>query len=169
MSWLKKLTIADIELHNQRVRVGGVVAKVRPPNMIKARESQLFKSPKKPLPRKRELAYNPKVVTAFFAEHGIPEPEFEYQFHDTRLWRFDLAWPFFAQVGHTTDELGGLALEIDGGIWIQGGHNRGAQIKATWEKENEANIMGWAILKCEPSELCMDATAQLIKRALKIT
>ena len=29
MSWLKTLTVADIERHNQRIRVGGMVAKVK--------------------------------------------------------------------------------------------------------------------------------------------
>lgn len=59
-----------------------------------------------------------------------------------------------------------VALEVDGGIWIQGGHNRGAQIKATWEKENEAQIMGWHILKCEPKDLATMDTVNLIRRAL---
>ena len=85
----------------------------------------------------RTKSYNPDVVTAFFAEHGIPKPEFEYQFHSTRKWRFDLAFLNFYRP---------LAIEVDGGIWIQGGHNRGAQMKKTWEKENEAACMGWRIL-----------------------
>jgi hypothetical protein len=157
MSWLKKLTVADIERHNQRVRVGEVVSRVRQPKMFQVRENKLFKPTSKRLPKKREPAYNQKVVIAFFAEHGIPVPDFEFTFHNERQWRFDLAWP-----------MDNLALECDGGIWIQGGHNRGAQIKKTWEKENEANILGWHILKFEPNELCTDATAKMIKRALHL-
>ena len=81
----------------------------------------------------------------------------EYQFHSSRKWRFDWAWP-----------LEKVALEVDGGIWIRGGHNRGAQMKLTWEKENEANIMGWKLLKCEPKDLCTVQTAMLIRRALNL-
>ena len=114
-------------------------------------------------------SYNPKIVTAFFASHGIPEPEYEYQFAADiqRRWRFDLAW-FRGASAHMTDqEIPPLvALECDGGIWIGGGHNRGAQIKKTWEKENEAVCRGWAILKCEPKDLCTLQTVNLIKRAL---
>lgn len=107
-------------------------------------------------------SYNPKIVTAFFKSHGIPEPVYEYPFAKTigRKWRFDIAWcssPFTIYK---------LALEIDGGIWIAGGHNRGAQMKKTWEKENESICMGWRILKCEPKDLCTDAMAKTIKRAL---
>ena len=106
-----------------------------------------------------KTSYNPKIVTAFFAECGIPRPEFEWRFHPLRKWRFDIAWP---------NAIGGLAVEVDGGIWIAGGHNRGAQIKKTWEKENEANCTGWHILKCEPKDLCTNDFANTIKRALNL-
>jgi very-short-patch-repair endonuclease len=102
------------------------------------------------------MKYKPQIVLAYFEECGLPEPILEYKFHPVRKWRFDFAWPQFM-----------VALECDGGIWIAGGHNRGAQIKATWEKENEANILGWAILKCEPKELCTQATVEMIRAALK--
>lgn len=46
---------------------------------------------------------------------NLPAPVAEYRFHETRKWRFDHAWP---------DRK--LALEIDGGVWQNGGgrHNR---------------------------------------------
>jgi hypothetical protein len=113
-----------------------------------------------------KTSYNPKIVTAFFAEHGIPVPEFEYRFHPEHKWRFDLAWPFF--FGPPMGGVWGIAVEVDGGIWIAGGHNRGAQIKKTWEKENEANCIGWHILKCEPKDLCTAEFSNVIKRALGI-
>lgn len=108
-------------------------------------------------------AYNPQVVCAYFAEHGIPEPAFEFYFHPSRKWRFDLAWPN----GYAISK-GGVALEVDGGIWIQGGHNRGAQMLKTWEKENEAVCLGWRILRCEPKDLCTGNILNYIKRALTI-
>ena len=47
MSWLKKLTVADIERHNQRIRVGGVVAKVRGDATVAKRIRQGEKPPNK--------------------------------------------------------------------------------------------------------------------------
>ena len=113
-------------------------------------------------------SYNPKVVTRFFAKHGIPAPEFEYQFHPTRKWRFDLAWPMWEETNGIRWVKNPLptAVEVDGGIWIAGGHNRGAQMKKDWEKANEAAALGWRILRCEPRELCTAQFAELIKRAL---
>lgn len=102
------------------------------------------------------MKYNKKIVVQYFRSQGIPEPVFEHKFCDDRKWRFDVAF-----VEHR------VAVEIDGGIWIGGGHNRGAQIKKTWEKENEAQIMGWKILKCEPEDLCLVSTTDMIKRALE--
>ena len=74
-------------------------------------------------------SYNPKVVTAFFAVYGIPAPWFEHKFHDNRNWRFDSAWL----------EAGGkpyVAIEVQGGIWGGGRHNRGAAMLKEWEKLN---------------------------------
>ena len=102
------------------------------------------------------MKYNPRIVQAFFREHALPPPMTEYVFHPDRKWRFDFAWP-----------LEKVALEVDGGIWIGGGHNRGAQLKKTWEKENEANLRGWCILKCEPKNLCTTAVVSLIHSALR--
>lgn len=114
------------------------------------------------------MKYKPIIVLSFFRDCGLPEPVLEYQFHPSRKWRFDFAWPNFAMSnGHRVGTLSGsVALEVDGGIWIHGGHNRGAQLKKTWEKENEAQIMGWKIIKCEPKDLCTTTTADLVKRAL---
>lgn len=115
-----------------------------------------------------KTSYNPAIVNAFFKEQGIPEPEYEYRFHPSRLWRFDLAWPLTPLDSQRKETVIGVAIEVDGGIWIAGGHNRGAQIKKTWEKENEANCLGWHILKCEPKDLCTVAFANTIKRALNL-
>lgn len=103
------------------------------------------------------MKYNSVIVRAFFRECGLPTPLEEYQFHPDRKWRFDFAFPFEK-----------VALEVDGGIWIGGGHNRGAQLKKTWEKENEANAIGWHIFKCEPKDLCSKSVVEFLKRAMKL-
>lgn len=116
------------------------------------------------------MKYKLNIVLAFFEECGLPAPETEYRFHPDRKWRFDFAWPKpLARVSFNGFvSVSPIALEVDGGIWIRGGHNRGAQIKATWEKENEAQVMGWRVLKCEPKDLCTQDTASLIKRCFGI-
>lgn len=60
-----------------------------------------------------------------------------------RKWRFDIAWPDVK-----------LAIEVNGGLWIAGGHNRGAQMLKDWEKWNTATVMGWRLLYCQPKDLC---------------
>lgn len=53
-----------------------------------------------------------------------------------RQWRFDFAWPEQK-----------VAVEIDGGIFVHGGHNRGMQMTADHEKANYATIRGWRVLR----------------------
>ena len=73
--------------------------------------------------------------------HRLPEPVPEYQFHPTRKWRFDYAWPLHK-----------LALEVEGGIWTQGRHTRGAGALADMEKYSEAAILGWRLLYVTPDQ-----------------
>jgi hypothetical protein len=119
-----------------------------------------------------KLSYNPKIVTTFFLEEGIPAPVFEFKFHPERKWRFDLAWTD-SEYHHTTHFEPGyvprpVAIEVQGGIWSGGRHNRGAAMLKEWEKLNEAAAMGWRIMYCQPSDLCTVQFATLIKRALWI-
>jgi hypothetical protein len=66
---------------------------------------------------------------------GVPEPVRELVFAPPRRWRFDLAWPEHK-----------LALEIQGGVWVQGRHARGAGITADAEKLSRAAVLGWRVL-----------------------
>ncbi len=60
----------------------------------------------------------------------------EYRFHPPRRWRFD-----FADPKHK------IAVEIEGGTWIQGAHVRGARYRKDTEKENQALLDGWQTLR----------------------
>jgi len=102
------------------------------------------------------MKYNTDIVTAYFKSQGIPAPVYELRFHAIRKWRFDLAWP---------DKK--VALEVQGGIFTGGRHNRGAAMLKEWEKLNTAAGMGWRLLYCQPSALCMDETVEYIKTALE--
>lgn len=66
----------------------------------------------------------------------LSPPELEYRFHPTRRWRFDFAWP---------DLL--LAAELEGGTWSSGRHTRGPGFEKDAEKQCEAAILGWKILR----------------------
>jgi len=108
------------------------------------------------------MKYNVKVVLAYFKECKLPSPEVEFKFHPERRWKLDFAWP----VGHPGAIEGGVYLEVDGGIFSHGSHTRGARMLKTWERDNEATCRGWRGLRCQPRDLCTQATVDLIKRAL---
>jgi hypothetical protein len=115
------------------------------------------------------MKYNPKVIKAFFASHGIPAPEMEYVFHPVRKWRFDFAWPTLAYPTMVPSEaMDSLALEVQGGIWTKGRHTQGAALLKEWEKLNEAAVLGWRILYCQPQDLISKDTVNSIRRALGI-
>ena len=73
--------------------------------------------------------------------------EREYRFAHPRKWRFDFAW-----------RAEKFALEIEGGVWIQGRHNRARGYVADLEKYNSAALLGWRILRVTP-EMVSDGTA----------
>ena len=88
---------------------------------------------------------------------GLPVPVAEFRFHPTRKWRFD--WAFVDQK---------LAIEIDGGVFMEGGgrHSRGAGYRADCEKLAEAAILGWRVIRCLPEQAEDGTVANWISRAL---
>lgn len=65
---------------------------------------------------------------------GHPEPGRQHHFHPVRKWAFDFAWPGSK-----------VAVEIQGGIWSNGGHTRGAQYAKDREKMFSAGELGWLV------------------------
>ena len=100
------------------------------------------------------MKYKPSIVAAYFAEMKLPPFVREHQFHPDRKWRFDFAF---------LEER--VALEVEGGIFIQGRHSRGAGVAKDIEKYSEAAALGWLIVRCQPKDLCTLQTANLLKRA----
>jgi hypothetical protein len=92
---------------------------------------------------------------AFCVAMGLPSPSAEYRFHASRKWRFDWAWPEHR-----------VALEVQGGIWIRGGHSRGSGQTRDFEKYNTAASEGWRLLQITPDELHTVATVELIRKTL---
>lgn len=65
-----------------------------------------------------------------------PDLNCEYRFHAKRKWRFD-----FAHVPTKT------AIELEGGVWINGAHTRGKGFRDDCLKYNEAQFDGWTIFR----------------------
>jgi len=63
-------------------------------------------------------------------------PEREFKFALPRKYRFDFAWPEKK-----------LAVEVEGGTWINGRHNRASSIEKDMEKYNLAAKQGWVVLR----------------------
>lgn len=101
------------------------------------------------------MKYNTAIVLAYFDSCNLPQPVTEHQFHPDRKWRFDFAW--LEQK---------VALEVEGGIWIGGGHNRGKGFAKDIEKYNEAVRLGWRVVRCQPAEICMHETAMLLRAVI---
>lgn len=78
-----------------------------------------------------EMAVEMRIKSA-----GLPVPEREYKFWPGRRFAFDFA--FVPQM---------VAVECEGGIWIQGRHSRGVGMLADMKKYNTATIMGWRVLR----------------------
>ena len=91
---------------------------------------------------------------------SLPEPEREYRFAAVHVglgpgvrgrlteaglrdWRFDFAWP-----AHM------LAVEVEGGTWVQGRHSRGAGYRSDCEKYNAATAMGWRVYRFTSGMFC---------------
>jgi hypothetical protein len=110
------------------------------------------------------VKYNPDIVRAYFAERGLPPVSTEFKFAShiryedkrgierSRQWAFDFAWPIHK-----------IALEVEGGIWLGGGHNRGRGMTKDMRKYNTATILGWRIIRVEPKEICMAETVNMIR------
>jgi len=78
----------------------------------------------------------------------------EYRFCKRR-WRFDYAIP---------DKK--IAIEIEGGVWISGRHNRASGFLKDMEKYNTATILGWRVLRFTPEEFANGEAFKYIKELL---
>ena len=94
----------------------------------------------------------------------IPKWEREYKFHPERGWRFDLAWPTKWNIHQ--DVVGGVAVEVHGGIWNQGAHVRGKRFLKDRTKLNEARLMGWTVLEVCDEHIDNGMALSWINRAL---
>lgn len=85
------------------------------------------------------------LVVDFWVSEGVPVPLREFVFCEHPRLRFDFCWLIE----------GRLAVELCSDKFIKA-------------KLNEAAILGWRILFCQPSDLLTVKLTQTIKRALKL-
>lgn len=107
-------------------------------------------------PRRTKAAPKQDPFPDLCVAAGLPRPVTEYRFHPQRRWRFDYAIPPWF-----------IALEVEGGVWTAGRHTRGAGYLGDCEKYNEAQLLGWIVLRCTPSQLRTKGIA-LLQRAMKV-
>jgi len=77
-----------------------------------------------------------------FRLFDLSEPVREFRFHPTKMWRIDFCWPDVR-----------LAVEIEGGAFVYGRHNRPASFIKDMEKYNELTLAGYSLLRFTPQQL----------------
>ena len=79
----------------------------------------------------------------------------EHRFARPRRWRADLA-----------ESRTKLLVEVEGGQWINGRHNRGSTFEADMEKYNTAALLGYAVLRFSPAMVRDGRALAIIERAI---
>ena len=82
-----------------------------------------------------------------------PDLEREYRFHHERRWRAD-----FAHVGAR------VLIEIEGGIWVNGRHNRAAGFNADLEKYLAAGLAGWRVFRFGPDQITLENVERMAQQ-----
>lgn len=100
----------------------------------------------------KSSSYICSVITAYTQQQCFAE----YKFHDTRKWRFDFAIP---------DKK--IAIEVEGGVWIQGRHNRASGFIKDMEKYNAAAALGWLLIRATPQNIVSTEILTCIRSAIK--
>lgn len=72
-------------------------------------------------------------------------------------WRFDLAYP---------DRM--LAIEVEGGTWVGGRHVRGEGYREDCIKYNQAELLGWRLLRFTTDMIRDGIAIETIKTAFQL-
>lgn len=72
-------------------------------------------------------------------------------------WRFDFAWPNLK-----------LAVEVEGGIFVGGRHNRGKGFENDLEKYDRAMSLGWNIYRCSDRLIKEGRAVRTINQLIEI-
>ena len=89
---------------------------------------------------------------------GLPIPEREVYFAKEtfqRMWRLDLLW-----------RAAGLAVEVDGAVFKDGRHNRGAGYTEDRVKDAHVLLMGWRVLHVTTTQVSNGTACRWIQQLL---
>lgn len=100
----------------------------------------------KPAPQSRKVGPMQLLLMQQLWPRAV-EPELV--FHPTRKWQIDVA-----VLDHK------IAVEIDGGVWVQGRHTRGAGVEKDNEKYAALAEYGWRLIRVTPRQV---QTGQALK------
>lgn len=92
-----------------------------------------------------------RAFETLWRQLGGPELQREYRFHPRRKWRADFAHPQAM-----------VLIEIEGGTWSHGRHNRAQGYAADAEKYNHAALMGWSVFRLTRDMLTPDQIEPII-------
>ena len=87
---------------------------------------------------------------------NLPKPEVEFKAFPDRRFRFDFCW-----------EDHRLLVEVQGGVWMKGGHSSGTGINRDTEKANLAVLAGWRVLAFTGDQIESGQAIQWLKQALE--
>ena len=79
-----------------------------------------------------------------------------HKFMVDRKFEFDFAFPTIK-----------LAIEVQGGIWIVGGHTKGVGIKQDHDKNQNACALGWQMLYCCPDDIKKGIAISFIEKTIE--
>lgn len=80
-----------------------------------------------------------------------PALEREYRFAPPRRWRFDFAHPQSR-----------VAIEVEGGVWNSGRHNRPLGFIADCEKYTAAALAGWSVVRLTRGQITGEKVEEII-------
>lgn len=80
----------------------------------------------------------------------------EYKFHPERKWRFDFCIPER-----------NIAVECEGGSWVNGRHNRGSGSIADMQKYNHAAALGWFVFRFDGRSVKNGSAIEFLKKVIK--
>ena len=106
------------------------------------------------------------LLSVQLEQAGIPF-EREYRFAPPRRWRADFFVFGPLPVEYLYQELP-ILVEIDGGTWISGRHNRGSSIAKDFEKGAAAAIKGFRVIHCTTEQVNDGTCFSWIQQALGI-
>lgn len=97
-----------------------------------------------------------KMFLLQLMDEDMPIPDREHRFHQIRRWRLDFAYPELK-----------IGIEIEGGVWTRGRHNRPIGFIKDCEKYNMAQEMGWRIFRYTKESIEDWSAVQQIRRVLE--